>query len=103
MACEYLLGGNHPLCLLVQGLMSPSLSEMRAYCTSDDPSQCPLHQRHAATQQKVALDAAVVLLGTGAGAMVRHGALRKPNLAVENWTLSGRLPHPEYATRRSRR
>jgi hypothetical protein len=89
MACEYLLGGSHPLCLVVQGLMTPSLSEMRAYCTTDYPSRCPLYQQHAATQEDVPLDAAVILLDPTAGTLVRKAALRKPSIPVENATLSG--------------
>jgi hypothetical protein len=92
MACEYLLDGTHPLCLVVQGLMAPSLSEMRAYCTTDYPFRCPLYQQRAATQEDVPLDAAVMLLGPRAGTLVRKAALRKASLPVENSTSSGPIP-----------
>jgi hypothetical protein len=63
MPCEYLLGGEYPLCLVVQGLMTPSLAEMQTYCASDHPSQCPLYRQYAAIQGKVPLEAAAMLPG----------------------------------------
>jgi hypothetical protein len=93
MACEYLLGGNYPLCLVVQGLLTPSLSEMRTYCASDHWSQCPLYEQHAATHEKVPLDAATVLLDASAGAVFRKAALRKPSLPVETRTMATPFPH----------
>lgn len=57
MACKYFLDGQHALCAVVQGLMTPSLSEMYAYCANNDPSRCPLYQRYEATGEKVPLEA----------------------------------------------
>ncbi len=39
------------MCTVVQGLMNPSLWEMRTYCTSDQLAACPLYQQHAVTQE----------------------------------------------------
>jgi hypothetical protein len=55
MTCEHLLGGQYPLCTVVQGLMTPSLSEMRTYCAGGHPSNCPLYQQYETTQEKVPL------------------------------------------------
>ena len=57
MACEHLLGGQYPLCAAVQGLMTPSLSEMRAYCAGGCPFNCPLYQQYETTQEKFPLAA----------------------------------------------
>ena len=62
MACEYLLAGSHPLCLAVQGLMTPSLWEMCTYCTSDHWSESPLYQEQAATRERVPLGSATEML-----------------------------------------
>lgn len=88
MACRHLLGGTHPLCLAVQGLMTPSLWELQAYCATTHPSRCPLYQQHAATQEPVPLDAAVMLLLDKRPAL-RKPALRKPAFTVESSPLSG--------------
>ena len=76
MACEYFLGGAYPLCTVVQGLMCPSLWEMRTYCTSDRPSACLLYQQHAASREKVPVETAMVLIDATAP--------RLPGLRVEN-------------------
>jgi hypothetical protein len=57
MACKYLFNGTYPLCTVVRGLMLPSLGELRVYCTSDQPSCCPLYQRYEATRAKIPLEA----------------------------------------------
>jgi len=84
MACEHLLGGRYPLCLVVQGLMTPSLAEMRAYCTTDHSLRCPVYQQHATTQAKVPLDAAVAELSASVGEWLRKTALRKPSLPTQS-------------------
>jgi hypothetical protein len=61
MPCEHCVGGKYPLCEAVQGLMAPSLADMEEYCTSDDPSRCPLYRQYVATHAKVSLEAAAVL------------------------------------------
>jgi signal transduction histidine kinase len=76
MACEHLLRGTYPLCMVAQGLMIPSLSEMRAYCTSDHPSGCPLYQQYEATQEKVPLEAAARLIAA------REGESARPTIAA---------------------
>ena len=65
MACEHILQGKYPLCTVVRGLMTPSLREMRAYCTSDHPSACPLYRQYAASREKVPLETAAALIGGG--------------------------------------
>ena len=81
MACEHFLGGTYPLCTVVQGLMSPSLREMREYCTRDQPSACPLRQRHAASRERIPVETAMVLIGTENGEPVgplpAHGPGRR--------------------------
>jgi hypothetical protein len=62
MACEHFLGGVYPLCLVVHGLMTPALREISTYCTSDQPSRCPIYQQHAATKEKLPLEAAAALM-----------------------------------------
>jgi hypothetical protein len=62
MACEHFLGGVYPLCLVVHGLMTPALREIRTYCTSDQPSRCPIYQQYAATHDKLPLEAAAALM-----------------------------------------
>ena len=82
MACKHFLGGTYSVCTVVQGLMNPSLWEMRTYCRSDQPSACPLYQQHAATQENVPVELAMVLIGTArepASAM----APRTPSLDVD--------------------
>jgi hypothetical protein len=64
MACEHLIGGKLPLCAVVKGLMIPSLSEMGAYCTSDDPISCALYQQYESRKEKVPLETAAVLTGS---------------------------------------
>ncbi len=61
MACEHLIGEQFPLCTVVQGLMVPSLSQMRAYCTSDAPISCALYQQHESNKEKVPLETAALL------------------------------------------
>jgi hypothetical protein len=61
MACKYLLSGTYPLCTVVRGLMVPSLGELRVYCTSDQPSRCPLYQRYEATRAKIPLEIVAAL------------------------------------------
>ena len=74
MACEHFLGGKYPLCTVVQGLMTPSLWEMHTYCTSEHSSTCPLYRQYTASQEKVALEAAVSLIGKRAGTRAASGA-----------------------------
>src|SRR5438105_2321896 len=62
MACEHFLGGVYPLCLVVHGLMTPALREIRTYCTSDQPSRCPIFRQYAATHEKLPLEAAAALM-----------------------------------------
>jgi hypothetical protein len=61
MSCEHLSLGKPPLCAVVQGLMHPSLSEMGAYCTSDDCVCCALYQQYESRGEKVPLETAAVL------------------------------------------
>jgi hypothetical protein len=61
MACEHFSVGKFPLCTAVQGLMHPSLSEMVAYCTSDDCICCALHRQYESKKEKVPLETAAVL------------------------------------------
>ncbi len=86
MACEHFLRGTYPLCTVVQGLMSPSLREMRVYCTSDEPSACPLRQRHAASRERIPVETAMVLIGTGSdepvSALPPHGPDRRAGSGV---------------------
>jgi hypothetical protein len=62
--------------MAVQGLMIPSLWEIRTYCTSDEHSRCPLYQRYAANHEKVSPEVAAVLLDSGASNPARGGAAR---------------------------
>ena len=64
MPCEHFFPGKYPLCLVVRGLMTPSLVEMRAYCLSGQPMRCPLLRQYASTHSKVPLEAAATLLQT---------------------------------------
>jgi len=61
MACEHFSAGEFPLCRAVRGLMHPSLSEMGAYCTSDDPVSCALYRQYESKKEKVPLGTAAVL------------------------------------------
>ncbi len=79
MACKHFLGGTYPVCTVVQGLMNPSLWEMRTYCTSDQAAACPLYQRHAATQQRVPVERAMALIGTAR----EPASPRTPSLDVD--------------------
>ena len=85
MACGHLLGAKQPLCMAVQGLMTPALGEQRAYCLTDQPTGCPLYQRYAATREKVSLEAAVRLL---AGDAVRRAVQRESTLPRQNHRMS---------------
>ncbi len=80
MACKHFLGGTYPVCTVVEGLMNPSLWEMRTYCTSNHPAACPLYQHHAATQKSVPVDMAMVLIGAGEG---QPANTRTPSLDVD--------------------
>jgi len=62
MACKYLFSGTYPLCTVVGGSMVPSLRELRVYCTSDQPSCCPLYQQYEATREEIPLEVVAVLL-----------------------------------------
>jgi hypothetical protein len=96
MACEHFLGGTYPLCMVVRGLMIPSLWEIRAYCTSDRPSGCPLYQRYAATQETVPVEAAVRLMGTSVEEPASRANPYEPSFRVENLR-----PTPIRSSRRS--
>ena len=89
MACEHFLSGKYPLCTVVRGLMTPSLWEMHTYCTSEHSSACTLYRQYTASQEKVALEAAVALIGKPAGTPARRAALCEPSLPAEN-----RAPSP---------
>jgi hypothetical protein len=99
MPCHHFLVGKYPLCMAVQGLMTPSLWEIRAYCTSDDSSRCPLYQRYAATEEKVPLDAAAVLLDPGVADPVGAAARRKSSIRVEK-PVAPRHRSPHAGSRR---
>ncbi len=62
MPCEYLVGGKHPLCQAVQGLIAPPLAHMNRYCMGDQASRCPVRQRYAEAYATVPLEAAAVLI-----------------------------------------
>jgi hypothetical protein len=64
MPCEHLRVGKLPLCAAVQGLMHPSLSEMGAYCTSDDSVCCALYRQFESRREKIPLETAAVLTGS---------------------------------------
>ena len=80
MACEHFFDGAHPLCTVVQGLMSPSLWEMRTYCMSNHPSACPLYQQHAAGREKVPVEMAMVLIDARLR-FEKESPIREPFLA----------------------
>jgi hypothetical protein len=92
MPCEYFCGGKYPLCMAVQGLMTPSLADMSTYCASDHSSRCPLYQQYAATQAKVPLEAAAALMEAAAAEQERRGPLRKSSLVAEEPAAAEALP-----------
>jgi hypothetical protein len=92
MPCEHFSGGRYPLCMAVQGLMTPSLSDMGTYCAGDHSSQCPLHQQYAARGAKVPLEAAAVLMEAAATEQERRGPLRKSARGAEERAAAEPLP-----------
>jgi len=91
MTCKYLLHGKYALCGVVQGLMTPSLLETYSYCTSDDPSRCPLYQRYEKTGERVPLEAAAILSEAAGRESGRRTALRKSGSRVEAEALPFKL------------
>jgi hypothetical protein len=83
MTCEHLLRGKHALYGVVQGLMAPSLFETYSYCTSDDPSRCPLYQRSQRTRERVPLEVAAILIEAADSESGRRTALRNSSSRVE--------------------
>jgi hypothetical protein len=58
MSCEFFSDGRYPVCRAVQGLMTPSLAQIRSSCGTDGPLRCQIFEHYQATNEKVPLEAA---------------------------------------------